>query len=117
MTRRRRGEQLPGLEGGAPEPAAPRRRRVEIGLDRDLAEPASSAQLGPGARAHLRAGARAVDVAEVDGDPVKASKALLAYLELRQAYGLAGSNREPLDPFAAFVAGLSATSVGDSENT
>ena len=116
MSRRRRGEQLPGLEGGAPESAAPRRRRVEIGLDRDLAEPASAAQLGPGRGPTCRAGARAVDVAELDGDPVKASKALLAYLELRQAYGLAGSNREPLDPFAAFVAGLSSPGVGDGED-
>jgi hypothetical protein len=115
LTRRRRsrsGEQLPGLE----DPPEPRRRRVEIGLDRDLSAESGST-LGPGARAHLRAGARAVDTAELEGDPVKSSKALLAYLELRQAYGLAGSNREPLDPFAAFVAGLAAPGMGDTEDT
>jgi len=37
-----------------------------------------------------------------------------AYLDARAAYGLAGGNREPLDPFAAFVAGLSAPALGDA---
>ena len=85
--------------------------RVERALNRDLAE---TAGIGPGARAHLRAQARAVDFAEAAGDPRVVSDAADTYLKLRQAYGLAGAQTEPLDPFAAFVAGLSAPSLGDT---
>jgi len=86
---------------------------VETALDAELR---AESAIGVGGRAHLRAQARALDVAERLGDPVIVSRAAVAYLELRQAYGLAGTNREPLDPFAAFVAGLSSPSLGDPEN-
>lgn len=88
--------------------------RVERALDKDLA---GAPEISPGARAHLRAQARAVDVAELDADVWAVSKASATYLELRQAYGLAGANRESVDPFAAFVAGLSAPSMGDPADT
>jgi hypothetical protein len=101
-----------GLSGPrAPEPEPARRRgRVERALDRDLG---ATTSLQAGARAHLRAQARAIDTAEALGDPEMVSKASHAYLELRQAYGLAGATVEAVDPFAAFVAGLSAPSMGD----
>jgi len=58
------------------------------------------------AKLHLRAGAHLVDVADQAGDVDAGAKIIRAYLELRQAYGLAGSRAEALDPFAAFVAGM-----------
>ena len=55
-----------------------------------------------------------MDIAEADRDVEAMSKAAHTYLELRQAYGLAGVTNEPTtDPFSAFVAGLSAPSLGD----
>jgi hypothetical protein len=78
-------------------------------LNQDLAE---TPGIGPGARAELRAAAHGVDLAEESGLPVQIARASLAYLEVRRAYGLAGGTAEPVDPFAAFVAGLSAPSVG-----
>jgi hypothetical protein len=86
-----------------------RKGRVERALDRDLA---GSPDLSAGSRAHLRAQAHAVDVAEAAEDAEGISRAAHTYLELRQAYGLAGVTNEPTDPFTAFVAGLSAPSVG-----
>jgi len=40
-----------------------------------------------------------------------------AYLEARTAYGLAGVQREALDPFAAFVAGMSAPGLRHEADT
>jgi hypothetical protein len=82
---------------------------VEQALNEDLRD---SPQIGPGARAQLRAGAHGVDLAEDLARPDLIAKAILAYLDVRRAYGLAGGTAEPVDPFAAFVAGLSAPSVG-----
>jgi hypothetical protein len=85
--------------------------RVERALDRDLA----GSDLAAGARAHLRAQARAIDVAEAAADVELISKAAHTYLEVRQAYGLAGiqDHHDTTDPFTAFVAGLSIPSLGD----
>jgi hypothetical protein len=55
-----------------------------------------------------------VDVVEALADVDAGAKMVRAYLEVRQAYGLAGQLREPLDPFAAFVAGLSVPTMGDA---
>ena len=68
--------------------------------------------LPAGARALLRAAASFVDVAERAGDVDAGAKSVRAYLELRQACGLTGTMREALDPFAAFVAGMSTASMG-----
>jgi hypothetical protein len=89
---------------------------VERALDRDLA---GMDEIGPGGKAHLRSQARAVDLAELEEDPEVMSKASHTYLELRQAYGLAGvqDHHEPTDPFTAFVAGLSAPSLRDPADT
>jgi len=70
--------------------------------------------LDRGAAAHLRAAARLVDLALEAGEIVAGARAVLAYLEVRQSYGLAGQLREPLDPFAAFVAGLASPAMGDT---
>jgi hypothetical protein len=76
--------------------------RVERALTAELRD----SPLPDAAKLHLRAGAHLVDVAEVAADVDAGAKILRAYLELRQAYGLAGSRSEALDPFAAFVAGM-----------
>jgi hypothetical protein len=54
-----------------------------------------------------------VDVALEAEDVDAGAKMVRAYLEVRQAYGLAGVSREPLDPFAAFVAGMAVPTMGD----
>ena len=87
---------------------------TERGLGTDL----RSSSLEAGSAAHLRAAARLVDVALEAGDVDAGAKMVRAYLEVRQAYGLAGANREgPLDPFAAFVAGMSVPVMGDTADT
>ena len=58
-----------------------------------------------------------MDLAEAAHAVELMSKAAHTYLELRQAYGLAGLTHESADPFAAFVAGLSAPSLGDRPDT
>jgi len=83
---------------------------VERGLGRDL----SDSTLPEGAKVHLRTLAHALDVAERDEDADATARVGRVYLEVRQAYGLAGQTREPLDPFAAFVAGMSSPAVGDA---
>lgn len=87
-----------------------RRGPTETGLAGDLRGTA----LERGSQAHLRAAARLVDVALEAGDVDAGAKMVRAYLEVRQAYGLAGVQREPLDPFAAFVAGLASPVMGDT---
>jgi hypothetical protein len=88
---------------------ARRSGRTERGLAAELRDTALEA----GAVAHLRAAARFVDFALEDLDVSNGARAVRAYLEVRQAYGLAGQLREPLDPFAAFVAGLASPAMGN----
>jgi len=87
---------------------------VERALDTEIrAETAIPA----GARALLRAAAAFVDVAEGATDVDAGAKAVRAYLELRQACGLTGTMREALDPFAAFIAGMSGPRVGNAPDS
>jgi hypothetical protein len=83
-------------------------------VERALAAELRGTPLEAGARAHLRFAARACDLAEALEDVDGSAKMARAYLDVRQAYGLAGISREPLDPFAAFVAGLSVPTVGNT---
>jgi hypothetical protein len=89
--------------------------RIERGLDLEFRQAGETAP-GVGARAHLRGLARALDVAEATGDLDASAKVGRVYLEVRRAYGLAGETGPALDPFAAFVAGLSAPSLGDTKD-
>jgi hypothetical protein len=85
-------------------------------VNRDLREP--SARELPGAlRAALRHIARQLDTAEQWGDLEVSAKLGRVFLEILQAAGLAGGNRGEIDPFTAFVAGLSAPSMGDAADT
>jgi hypothetical protein len=85
--------------------------RCERGLNTDLAK---RADIGPAERAALRAHARALDRAEAIGNARLVNDVCRGYLECRRAAGLvAGEVEAGLDPFAAFVAGLSASGVGD----
>jgi hypothetical protein len=90
--------------------------RIEQALNLELRDPAHELT-SVGARAHLRALARALDVAEAKSDLAGTAKVSREYLDARRAYGLAGGEVAPLDPFAAFVAGLSAPSLGDATDT
>lgn len=81
-------------------------------VERALATELRDATVGPASAAHLRAAAAFVDSAEAAGDIAGGTKAVLAYLQLRQAYGLAGAVSTPLDPFAAFVAGMAVPTTG-----
>ena len=82
---------------------------MERALNEELA---GTPEISTGARGHLRETAHALDLAAAQSNPNALAKASVAYLEVRRAYGLAGGTAEPLDPFAAFVAGLSTPSVG-----
>jgi hypothetical protein len=93
-------------------PLKPRTGRIERALDVEL-RGSGAGDIGAGARAHLRGLARAMDVAERTEDLDASAKVGRVYLEARRAYGLAGGEGPALDPFAAFVAGLSAPSLGD----
>ena len=86
--------------------------RVERALMAELRDTA----IPDAAKIHLRAGATLVDVAETARDVLAGVRAVLAYLQLRQAYGLAGTVSAQLDPFAAFVAGMSTASMGNGED-
>jgi hypothetical protein len=88
---------------------------VERALDLELREAGAD---GPsrGARAHLRAYARALDKAEAAEDLAATAKVGREYLEGRRAYGLAGGGETPLDPFSAFVAGLSTPDLGNASH-
>lgn len=83
-----------------------------------MASELRESDVGPASAAHLRAAAAFVDTAEAGQDVAAGTKAVLAYLQLRQAYGLAGAVSTPLDPFAAFVAGMAVPGPGlrDPEN-
>jgi hypothetical protein len=76
--------------------------RVERALMAELRDSA----LPNAAKLHLRATAHLLDVADQAADVDAGAKITARYLEIRQAYGLAGSKAEALDPFAAFVAGM-----------
>jgi hypothetical protein len=80
--------------------------RVERALMPELKDSA----LPYAAKVHLRAAAGFVDLAEAAEDVATGTKAVIAYLQLRQSYGLAGAATAPLDPFAAFVAGMATAS-------
>jgi hypothetical protein len=85
--------------------------RCERGLNQDLAK---RPDIGQAERAALRAHARALDRAEAIGNARLVNDVCRGYLEGRQAAGLvAGEVESGLDPFAAFVAGLSGSGVGD----
>lgn len=103
---KRRGRPPGSKNRPRPERRAP--GRVERAL---MAEMRDSA-IPDAAKLHLRAAAGFVDIAEHASDVVAGTKAVLAYLQLRQAYGLAGAVSTPLDPFAAFVAGMAVPSSG-----
>jgi len=90
--------------------------RIEQALNVTLRE-SGGAELTGALRGHLRGLARALDTAEAAGDLDATAKVGRTYLESLQAAGLAGVTREALDPFAAFVAGLSAPSMGDTQDT
>ena len=84
-------------------------RRVENALDKDLRQRSDI----PGAeRAALRAQARAVDVAEGDGDAATVSQANRVYLDLRQAAGLTAGGAASSDTFGELLAELSRPSPG-----
>lgn len=98
---------------------APKAARTSPGrVERALATELRDSAVSPAAAAHLRAAAAFVDTAETAGAVADGTKAVLAYLQLRQAYGLAGAATTPLDPFAAFVAGMAVPGPGlrDPEN-
>jgi hypothetical protein len=94
---------------------APRVGRIERALDLEL-RANGAGDLGAGAKAHLRGLARAMDVAERLEDLEHSAKVGRVYLEARRAYGMAGGEGPALDPFAAFVAGLSTPSLGDTSH-
>jgi hypothetical protein len=90
--------------------------RHEQAVNRTLREP-SAAELPEILRSALRFGARMMDEAEAAGDLIGGARVLHEILETMQAAGLAGATRDAIDPFAAFVAGLSAPSLGDEADT
>jgi hypothetical protein len=87
--------------------------RVEAALTADF----RNTDIPAGGRAHLRYLARLCDTAEALEDVDAGAKVGRAYLEARTAYGLAGVQREALDPFAAFVAGMSAPGLRHEADT
>lgn len=87
--------------------------RIEQAVNRDLRED-SAAELPRSLRAALRHLARQLDTAEAWGDLEVSAKLGRIFLETLQAAGLAGGSRAEIDPFTAFVAGLSAPSMGDA---
>ena len=103
---KRRGRP-PGSKNRRAEPVH-RAGRVERALSAELRDSA----LSDAAKVHLRAAAGFVDTAETAADVAAGTKAALAYLQLRQSYGLAGAVSTPLDPFAAFVAGMAVPTPG-----
>jgi hypothetical protein len=86
--------------------------RIEQAVNRTLREP-SPLELPDALKAGLRFLARQMDDAEAQGDRLAAPRLAHEFLEMMQAAGLAGATHDAIDPFAAFVAGLSAPSLGD----
>ena len=89
--------------------------RVETGLDADLLE---RSDIKKSERAALRAGARAVDIAEAMSDPDLVTKANDGYLRLRIAAGLTAGGAKPVDAFDDLMARLAqpAASAGHVPN-
>jgi hypothetical protein len=106
----------PKRRGRPPVAKTPERHRPGR-VERALGPELRDSSLPEAARVHLRAAAGFVDVAEAGADVAAGCKAVLAYLQLRQSYGLAGAVTTPLDPFAAFVAGMSTPRLGNTEDT
>jgi len=80
------------------------KRRVEAGLDRELA---TRADIGDAERAALRAQAHAVDLAEAAADPDRLSRANAVYLQLRTAAGIVTAPAAVAsDPFDVFLRDL-----------
>lgn len=94
-------------------PPGPRRGpgRAEQALNAELR---ADNNVPTGARAALRVAAHLLDLADQSGDLDGGAKILRAYLDIRQAHGLTGAVSGPLDPFAAFVAGLSGPTLGNA---
>jgi hypothetical protein len=70
--------------------------------------------IGPAERSALRAQARAIDVAEVAGDPDVVTKANACYLALRTAAGLTSGGTKPVDTVDVLLAELLRPGAGDS---
>ena len=85
------------------------RGRVEAGLEADLIE---RHDIHQGERAALRAGARAVDIAEAMSDPDLVTKANDGYLRLRIAAGLTSGGSKPVDAFDDLLARLAQPASG-----
>jgi hypothetical protein len=83
--------------------------RVERSLNEQLRE---RPDVGPAARAGLRAQARAVDVAEALADPHSVTEATNGYLAWCDANGLTAGPAPPSDAFADFLAELSRPAAG-----
>jgi len=94
-------------------PGSPRIGRIEQALNREFRE-SGSLELGKAGRGALRALARQLDVAESRGDLDASAKLGRVYVDALQAAGLLGAAREAIDPFTAFVAGLSAPTLGNA---
>lgn len=92
------------------------RGRVEAALDRELTDH-GTAEIGPAARAAMRAQARAVDLAETAGDPELISTASTTYLSLLKANGLTGAPAVQSDPFDELLAELARPSAGARDPT
>ena len=86
--------------------------RVEAGLEVDLLE---RADIKRGERAALRAGARAVDMAEAQTDPDLVVRANDGYLRLRAAAGLTAGGSKPVDAFDALLADIARAGAGDRD--
>jgi hypothetical protein len=86
--------------------------RLEQATNRTLREP-SALELPDALKGALRFLARQMDEAEAEGDRLAAPRLAHEFLETLQSAGLAGASGDAIDPFAAFVAGLSAPSMGD----
>ena len=69
-----------------------------------------------GERGALRAGARAVDIAEAMSDPELVAKANDSYLRLRVAAGLTAGGSKPVDAFDALLADLARAGAGDRDS-
>jgi hypothetical protein len=80
-------------------------------VERALAAELRGSDLSGAAKAHLRAAAGFIDTAETAADVAAGTKAALAYLQLRQSYGLAGAPPAG-DSLAAFLAGLAVPTPG-----
>jgi hypothetical protein len=82
---------------------------VEAALEQELID---RHDIRPAERAHLRAQARAVDLAEAMADPEIVTHAGDGYLRLRVAAGLTAGGAKPVDAFDALLAELAGPTAG-----